>query len=111
LQHDFDGTILVPTDDPEERLSLFRAAANSASTRSDVFHAWYIVRAYSPAAIEAIEVPAGATDQERAELLNELEPAFERRGFVVLDRSNVAAPTDRPRIVQRVDLGSTGANN
>jgi|GEM_PF-2087907 len=108
---DFDGTTLEPTDDPEERLAIFRAVSNVASTRSDVYHAWYILRAYSPAAIEAIEVGPSLTDMEKVELLNELEPVFERRELVVLDRSNVADPADRPRVIQRVELDATGADN
>lgn len=100
------------TDDVEERLALFRAVSNIATTRSDVYHAWYIARAYAPAAIEGVEVdPMLSTIDERAELLNDLPVAFEERGFLVLDRSNVRLPTDRPRILLRVVLDSTTAAN
>ncbi len=100
-----------PTDDPEERLALFRAVSNVASTRSDVYHAWYIVRAYAPAAIESVTVEPGLSEQERADLLNDLPVAFEERGFLVLDRSNVSRPTDRPRVLLRTVLDSTTAAN
>lgn len=108
---EFDAVSLEGTDDVEERLAQFRAVANVAGTRSDVFHAYYILRAYAPQEIEAIAVSASASPLERAELLNELTPAFQRRGVVVLDRSNVALPTDRPRVLLRARLGLTSAGN
>jgi len=100
-----------PTDDNEERLALFRGAANSASVRSDVFHAWYILRAYAPQDIEGIAVDPMMTDEERAALLNDLEPQFEHRGFIVLDRSNVQDPTDRPRVLLQTELDGTTSDN
>ena len=100
-----------PSDDVEERLAVFRGAANSASVRSDVYHAWFILRAYAPQDIEAIEVDASATDPARAQLLNELEPAFEHRGFIVLDRSTVQDPKDRPRVLLQTELDGTTSDN
>lgn len=88
-----------PIDDAEERLAVFRAISNIATTRSDVFTAWFVVRAYDPRRIDAIEVPAGANQEERAQLLNQLEPTHESRWLAVFDRSNVRRPTDRPRVL------------
>jgi len=99
---EFDGD-----DDLEERLALVRAISAVTSTRSDVFITWFVIRGYSPAAIEAIPVPAAADEDEKAELLNQLEPAHESRWLVVLDRSNVRKPTDRPEIILLTQLPPT----
>ncbi len=95
---EFDGT-----DDVEERLALFRAVSNIASTRSDVFTAWFMIRGYDPAAIEAIEVN-GTSDEDINGYLNQLVPTFEERWLAVFDRSNVRTPTDRPRVLLLVKL-------
>jgi len=100
-----------PVDDYEERLAVFRGMANSSSVRSDVYHAWFILRAYAPQDIEAITIDPMLPDRDRAALLNELTPEFEHRGFVVLDRSNVREPTDRPRVLIQTELDSTTASN
>lgn len=107
-------------DDPEERLALFRAVSNIVSTRSDIFTAWFIIRAYDPKDIEAITIPSGMTQaDEIAALMNPgnphglanvsednpgLLPTFERRVLVIFDRSNVRRPNDRPRVLMQVEL-------
>jgi len=99
---DFDGD-----DDIEERLALARAVSAVSSNRSDVFIAWFVIRGYSPAAIEAIPVDPSMDEDERAELLNDLDPEHESRWLAVLDRSKVRQPTDRPEVVLLVELPST----
>ena len=107
-------------DDPEERLALYRAVSNIVSTRSDIFTAWFIIRAYDPKDIEAITIPASMTQaDEIAALMNPgnphglanvsednpgLLPTFERRVLVIFDRSNVRRPNDRPRVLMQVEL-------
>lgn len=104
-------------DDPEERLALYRAISNIVSTRSDIFTAWFILRAYDPKDIEAITVGANLGEKEIVDLMNPgsafavnpqehrgLLPAFEKRILVIFDRSNVRTPTDRPRILLQVEL-------
>jgi len=108
-------------DDPEERLAIFRAISNIVSTRSDIFTAWFILRAYDPKDIEAITIPLDIEGDENAivSLMNPgnpnalpgvsrdnpgLLPSFERRLLVIFDRSNVTRPTDRPRILLQVEL-------
>ncbi len=93
-----------PVNDAEQRLAIFRAISNIATTRSDVFTAWFVVRGYDPRRIEAIEIPAGANATERAQLLNHLEPTHESRWLAVFDRSNVRKPTDRPRVLLFTEL-------
>ncbi|RMH24218.1 MAG: hypothetical protein D6693_10235 [Planctomycetota bacterium] len=107
-------------DDPEERLAIFRAIANIASTRSDIFTAWYILRAYDPKDIEAVTIPPELTNEEDiAALMNPgnphglpgvsednpgLLPVFEKRILLILDRSNVRRPTDRPEVLLQIEL-------
>ncbi len=91
--------IYDPIDDAEERLAVFRAVSNIVSARSDVYTAWFVIRAYDPRRIEAIEVPVAASNAERAALLNQLEPTHESRWLAVFDRSNVRTPTDRPKVL------------
>lgn len=90
-----------PTDDIEEKLALFRGMVNCASTRSDVFLAWFVVRGYDPDLIESIEVPGNA-----AEALNDerFAPTYESRWLCLFDRSNMRRPTDRPRLLMYVEL-------
>lgn len=93
-----------PTDDPEERLALMRAVSNIVSTRSDVYIAWFVLRGYDPGVVESITVTNGeellAMDSEEPGF----EPAYESRWLVVLDRSNVKRPTDRPRVILQAQL-------
>ena len=95
-----------PINDPEQRLGVFRGMANAASVRSDVFTAWYIIRAYDPRAIAAIPLPTNRAPNanELASAMEQLTPVHESRWLVVYDRSNVRSPTDRPRVVMKVEL-------
>jgi hypothetical protein len=103
------GNLFDGQDDLEERLAIFRAVSQVASNRSDVYIAWFIIRGYEPATIESIEIPGAdiGSDDLRAQLLNQLQPAHESRWLAVLDRSKVRQPTDRPEIVLLVELPST----
>jgi hypothetical protein len=95
-----------PTDDPEERLALYRAVSNLVSSRSDVYIAWFVIRGYDPDTIEGIKVNQG---QEVSAMENddpEFAPAYESRWLVVYDRSNVKRPTDRPRVILQAELPS-----
>ena len=94
-----------PSNDQEERLALFRSISNIVSTRSDVFIAWFVVRGYDPDIIENIEVAGtSARDALTAFVDERFRPTYESRWLVVLDRSNVRQPTDRPEVVLRVEL-------
>ncbi|MHC4975862.1 MAG: hypothetical protein ACYTF7_04560 [Planctomycetota bacterium] len=98
-----------PPSDPHERMLNFQAISNIVSTRSDVYAAWFVLRAYSPADIEAVEV----TDSDPADRVRTamdesgFAPRHESRWFVVFDRSNVKQPTDRPNIVLIAQLPLT----
>jgi len=94
-----------PADDPEERLTHFRALANIVAARSDVFIVTYVLRGYDPDSIEQINVTSGsALDAMEDELF---QPAYETRRLLILDRSEVNSPLDRPRIVFETELPST----
>jgi len=112
-RNDYPSPDFDPVDDPEERLALARSALDIASTRSDVFTAWFILRAYDPEQIEAIPTD-GVAPANRPMLLDEgmvdivespgLEPVYESRWLCVFDRSEVSSPVDRPRILLFVEL-------
>ncbi|MBX3353094.1 MAG: hypothetical protein KF684_09165 [Phycisphaeraceae bacterium] len=91
-------------DDPEERLAIFRAVSNIATTRSDVFSAYFVVRGYAPGDIESIEVVPNPSDFQINTYLEALRPAYEARYLAVFDRSTVRVPTDRPRVLLFVRL-------
>lgn len=101
-----------PQDDQEERLALYRGAANSVETRSDVFLAWFVIRGYDPDLIESIQVGApNAVPTEADAILamdqgKKFQPTVETRWLAVLDRSNVRSPLDRPRVLLLVELPS-----
>lgn len=107
----FDGV-----DDPEERLAIYRNVSNIASTRSDVFTAWFTLRGYDPERIDRLEINNPDDEREIFDFLKEtrtlganageegLTPAYESRWMVVFDRSRVTRPTDRPRVLMIVEL-------
>lgn len=94
----FDGV-----NDAEERLAIFRGLSSTASTRSDVYTAWFVLRGYDPSQIEA-QTTDGLDDEAKTRLLNNLQPAYSARWLAVLDRSNVSSPRDRPRILLLVEI-------
>ncbi|MFM9959571.1 MAG: hypothetical protein ACKVZJ_16055 [Phycisphaerales bacterium] len=98
-------------DGPEERAALLRALSNIATTRSDVFIAWFQLRGYNPDVIESIEVNGSGAPptlaQARDAMNNEkFRPTVDTRWLVVYDRSNVRNPTDRPNIILKMELPS-----
>jgi hypothetical protein len=94
------ATAYEPADDHEERLALFKAISNIATTRSDVFIAWFTIRGYDPASIEAIPIEDTDDPTQAMELGDpSFSPAYESRWIAVYDRSNVRRPTDRPRVL------------
>jgi len=110
-----DGSQRDPIDDPEERMAIYRAISNIASTRSDVFIAWFVLRGYDPDLIDTIAVPGGNNPnlEDAQNAMNgltgtpdsfPLRPTYESRWLVVYDRSNCVKPTDRPRILMQVEL-------
>lgn len=105
-----------PTDDAEEVLASYRAISNIVSSRSDVFVAWFVLRGYDPETIERIAVPASPSESDINAAMDapgsNFRPAYESRWLVVFDRSQtengtpIRRPTDRPRVLLRVELPS-----
>lgn len=96
-----------PIDDAEERLAIYRALANTVSTRSDVYAAWFVIRGYDPRAIQSVEVTRGTTAQAvaaKTELLRKLHPTHESRWLAIFDRSNVREAADRPKLLLLTEL-------
>ncbi|HBS29392.1 MAG TPA: hypothetical protein DEB06_08075 [Phycisphaerales bacterium] len=100
-----------PKNDPEERLAIYRAVSNIVTTRSDVFLAWFEIRAYDPQQIEQIVMPTGASPDKRLDLMDDerfrFGPVYRSRWLAVFDRSNVRRPTDRPKVLMLVEVPRT----
>ncbi|MGP1345232.1 MAG: hypothetical protein ACTS3F_01010 [Phycisphaerales bacterium] len=97
-------------DGHEERLAIFRAMANIVETRSDVFLATFVVRAYRPSVVASIRVNDPDDDEDVSIAMNSdaFTPEYESRWLVLFDRSNVRQPTDRPRVLLKAELPPTG---
>lgn len=74
-------------DDYAQQLTIADAVLNSISTRSDVFAVWFVVRGYLPGDTEGL----GPDDP--------MVPTLNRRYVMVVDRSNVTARGQKPRIL------------
>ncbi|GIK17939.1 MAG: hypothetical protein DYG93_08385 [Leptolyngbya sp. PLA2] len=74
-------------DDWAERLVIANAAMSSVSVRSDVFAVWFVLHGYQESDVKGL-----ATDQP-------MTPSIARRFLMVVDRSNVVRPSDKPRIL------------
>ncbi|MCW5775282.1 MAG: hypothetical protein KIS87_02400 [Phycisphaeraceae bacterium] len=74
-------------DDWAERLVIANAAMSSVSVRSDVFAVWFVLHGYQESDVKGL-----ANDQP-------MTPSIARRFLMVVDRSNVVRPGDKPRIL------------
>lgn len=76
----------------QDRLKILAAMGGSVTTRSDLYAAWFIARGYQRSDVEGL-----AADQP-------MLPSIERRFLMIIDRSNVTRPGQKPRIVAMVEL-------
>ncbi|HRQ73011.1 MAG TPA: hypothetical protein PLU35_08290 [Phycisphaerales bacterium] len=74
-------------DDWAERLVIANAAMSGVSVRSDVFAVWFVLHGYQESDVKGL-----ANDQP-------MTPSIARRFLMVVDRSNVVRPGDKPRIL------------
>ncbi|MEM7623771.1 MAG: hypothetical protein AAF235_11285 [Planctomycetota bacterium] len=83
------GDIFLDTvpNDHKERLAIVNSLAASTDVRSDYFAAWFLVRGYRESDVSDL----GEDDP--------MYPTYERRFMMVIDRSNVVEPGDRPEVV------------
>lgn len=82
-------------DDYTEQLAQINMLLNSASTGSDYFAAWFVVHGFEDDDVEDL------SDAEP------LVPSFRARYLLLMDRSNVVRPGDRPRVLAFVQLPYT----
>ncbi|HEX8875116.1 MAG TPA: hypothetical protein VF777_00075 [Phycisphaerales bacterium] len=76
----------------QDRLKILAALGGSVTARSDLYAAWFIARGYQRSDVEGL-----AADQP-------MLPSIERRFLMIIDRSNVTRPGQKPRIVAMVEL-------
>ncbi|MBY0111864.1 MAG: hypothetical protein K2Y21_03510 [Phycisphaerales bacterium] len=76
----------------QDRLKILAALGGSVSVRSDLYAAWFVVRGYQRSDVEGL-----ADDQP-------MVPSIERRFLMIIDRSNVTKPGQKPRVVAMVEL-------
>lgn len=74
-------------DEFDERLVLANAISNCVTVRSDVYAVWFVLHGYSQSDCSGL-----STDDP-------LLPSVSRRFLMILDRSNVVAPGDKPAIL------------
>lgn len=76
----------------QDRLKILAALGGSVSVRSDMYAAWFIVRGYQRSDVEGLD------DAQP------MVPSIERRFLMIIDRSNVTKPGQKPRVVAMVEL-------
>lgn len=72
-----------------DKLAIAAALTNTTSVRSDIFTIYFLVHGYSPEDIEAVD---GKPEEP-------LIPSVAKRYVMVLDRSNVVAAGDKPKVL------------
>ncbi|QOJ01614.1 MAG: hypothetical protein HRU70_14440 [Phycisphaeraceae bacterium] len=75
------------TDEMDERLILAAGLSNTTSVRSDVFACWFLIAGYT------------RQDCENLSADDPLVPSFQRRFFMIVDRTNVTREGQKPRIL------------
>lgn len=86
----------VPRQVPDsyaEQLTIMNALSQTATVRSDVFAAWFVVMGFRRSDVEGLTRPDDA-----------LVPSIRRRFLMVVDRSNVVKKGDPPRILLLKEL-------
>lgn len=84
----FDGRVNGETiDDYAERLAIANGILNTISVRSDYFAVWFVIHAYQPSDVENLQPE------------DPLVPSIAKRYVMVIDRTNVKAPGDTPKVV------------
>ncbi len=93
LSQIFGGDIVGETvDDYAEKLAMANSVLNMISVRSDYYAVWFVLQGYKESDVANI----------RPE--DPLIPSIRKRYVMVVDRSNVVEPGDRPRIVMLKEI-------
>gem|GEM_PF-6539769 len=74
-------------NDYGERLAVMSAISNLVTVRSDVYVCWFVVAGFQK------------SDCVGLGTLDPLVPSIKRRFMMIVDRSNVTKPTDKPRVL------------
>lgn len=87
----------------ESRLAILDAVLNSVTTRSDVFCVWFVLHGYTRADTEGLDYYGSPTSfalsPDDEALAKPMIPTVARRFVMVVDRSNVVAAGQKPRIL------------
>jgi hypothetical protein len=80
-------------DSYAEQLTIMNALSHSATVRSDLYAAWFVVMGFRRSDVESLTGPDDA-----------LVPSIRRRFLMVVDRSNVLRKGDPPRVLMLKEL-------
>lgn len=87
----------------ESRLAILDAVMNSVTTRSDVFCVWFVLHGYTRADTEGLDYYGSPTSfaytPDDEVFAKPMTPSVSRRFVMVVDRSNVIAAGQKPRIL------------
>ncbi|MGH7131624.1 MAG: hypothetical protein ACREJO_06740 [Phycisphaerales bacterium] len=98
----------------EHKLAVANSVLNTLSTRSDVFCVYFVLNGYLPSDVEGLA--AYDTDQQgymnagfvdnaaNTPVVAPMVPSIQRRFMMIVDRSNVVAAGDKPRILMFEEL-------
>jgi hypothetical protein len=86
-------------DSYEEKLIIANALLNTVSVRSDIFCAYFVLNGYQQSDIDGLSNVAGEAGFDQP-----MVPTLKRRYMMVVDRSNVTKPGDKPKILMFQEL-------
>lgn len=95
----------APAEIPDGRdaqLAIAAALMNTTTVRSDVFCVWFVIEGYTRADVEGLNYlgsPTGVADPTDDSYATPMIPSVSRRYVMVVDRTNVTAPGQRPKIL------------
>lgn len=101
-----DEPAQVP-DSLDAKMAIADAVLNTVSVRSDVFCVWFVLEGYSRADVEQLDFlgsPTFVGSPGDDAITRPMVPTVSRRYVMVVDRSNVTAPGQKPRILLLQEL-------
>lgn len=76
----------------QDRLKILAGLSGSVTVRSDTYAMWFVVRGYQRSDVEGLSAE------------QPMVPSIERRYLMIIDRSNVTRPGEKPRVVAFVEV-------
>jgi hypothetical protein len=86
-------------DSYEQKLAIANSVLPSVSVRSDVFAVTFVVHGYTPDDVEGLRAGFSAADASDPAVSAPMNPTVKKRFVMVVDRSNVTAPGQKPRVL------------